>query len=147
MQDYLWAVAFATAAAQVTLKMGSSQQTFLVSAGVTKLKLPSAAGKITVQMTRSGQTIVDQTPAGFTYITNPVKCRFFLMTSLLHGRLTMPPDRQSQCLGRFGHGYSWLWFFHYYGDYYFHLYFDSHFNRHFNRHPYDYFCGWLNLDV
>jgi len=70
-EDFLWAAVFSTAQASVTLKMGGSQQTFAVGPGVTKLKIPTAPGQITVAMVRNGQTIIDQTPNDFTFITNP----------------------------------------------------------------------------
>jgi len=72
----MWAVAFATAPATVILKCGSSSNTFSVGSGVTKLKIPLSPGKMTVQMIRSGQRIVDYTPDGYTYITNPATCGY-----------------------------------------------------------------------
>ena len=73
----MWAVVFATGPATVVLKCGSSSNTFSVASGVTKLKIPLSPGKMTVQMIRSGQRIVDYTPDGYTYITNPATCGYF----------------------------------------------------------------------
>ncbi|PPR05439.1 hypothetical protein CVT26_011317 [Gymnopilus dilepis] len=71
-EDSMWAAVFATSPATVTLKCGSSSSTFSAPAGVTTLKIPLSAGKMTVQMVRSGQTIIDYTPTDYTYVTNPV---------------------------------------------------------------------------
>lgn len=70
----MWAAVFAPSAATVTLSCGSSTQTFNVNAGVTKLKIPLAPGKMSVKMVRNGQTIIEYTPSGYTYVTNPVTC-------------------------------------------------------------------------
>jgi len=75
-QDTMWAAVYATSSATVTLKCGGSQSQFNVNAGVNKLKIPLSPGKMTVQMSRNGQTIIDYTPNDYTYITNPVKCEF-----------------------------------------------------------------------
>ncbi len=75
MQDTMWAAVFATAPATVILKCGGSSNSFNVNAGVSKLKIPLAAGKMTVQMTRNGQTTINYTPDEFTYVTNPVLCK------------------------------------------------------------------------
>jgi glucan endo-1,3-alpha-glucosidase len=72
----MWAAIFATSAATVTLKCGGSSNTFTVNAGVTKLKIPLAVGKMTVKMVRYGQNIINYTPDAYTYVTNPVQCRF-----------------------------------------------------------------------
>ncbi|KAF5376288.1 hypothetical protein D9615_008530 [Tricholomella constricta] len=75
--DMLWAVVFATSPSTVTLTVGSSTQTFTnVPAGVSKLKIPLAPGKITVRMVKNGATVIQQTPSDYTYITNPVKYNF-----------------------------------------------------------------------
>ncbi|KAF8900122.1 glycosyl hydrolase family 71-domain-containing protein [Gymnopilus junonius] len=71
-EDSMWAAVFATSSATVTLKCGSSSNTFSAPAGVTTLKIPLSPGKMTVQMVRSGQTIINYTPSDYTYITNPV---------------------------------------------------------------------------
>ena len=67
---------FSTADASVTLKLGGSQQTFNVGPGVSKLKIPTAPGQITVTMVRNGQTIINQSPTDFTFINNPALCTF-----------------------------------------------------------------------
>ncbi|KAJ2929777.1 hypothetical protein H1R20_g7349, partial [Candolleomyces eurysporus] len=74
--DYLWVAVFATSPAQVILKSGGNSQSFNVNSGVSKLRVPSAAGKITVQMVRGGQMIIDRTPDDFTYVTNPVRYNY-----------------------------------------------------------------------
>ncbi|KAF9456639.1 glycosyl hydrolase family 71-domain-containing protein [Collybia nuda] len=70
--DVLWAVVFSTSPSTVTLSCGSSSQTFdNVAAGVTKLKIPLAPGKITVTMIKNGATVINQTPSDYTFATNP----------------------------------------------------------------------------
>jgi len=71
----MWAVVYATGPATVVLKCGSSTNTFQVIAGVNKLKIPLSPGKMTVQMTRSNQKIIDYTPNDYTYTINPVLCQ------------------------------------------------------------------------
>ncbi|KAJ7697830.1 glycosyl hydrolase family 71-domain-containing protein [Mycena rosella] len=76
-QDYLWAAAFCSSACTVTLKCGTSTATFANQpAGVNKLKIPLAAGKITVSMIKNGQTVISKTDPDFTYVTNPTKYNF-----------------------------------------------------------------------
>lgn len=77
----MWAVAFATSEASVTLQCGSSSSTFQVTPGVTKLKIPLAPGQMSVKMVRNGQTIIDETAQNFTFTTNPILCAFFFITS------------------------------------------------------------------
>ena len=77
----MWAAVFATSKATVTLQCGSSSASFSVTPGVNLLKIPLAAGKMTVKMVRNGQTIIDQTATGFTYVLNPVLCAFFFFFS------------------------------------------------------------------
>lgn len=69
--DNMWAAVFATSKATVTLQCGSSSSTFTVNPGVNLLKIPLAAGKMTVKMVRNGQTIINQTPQDFNFVTNP----------------------------------------------------------------------------
>ena len=71
----MWAAVFATSQATVVLKCGSSSGTFSVGPGVTKLSIPLSPGQMTVQMIRSGQTIINYTPNDYTFITNPVTCK------------------------------------------------------------------------
>lgn len=71
----MWAAVYSTAPATVILKCGGSSSTFSVGAGVSKLKIPLAAGEMTVQMIRNSQTIINYTPSGYTYVTNPVLCK------------------------------------------------------------------------
>ena len=91
----MWAAVFATSKATVTLQCGSSSSTFTVNPGVNTLKIPLAAGKMTVKMVRNGQTIINQTPQDFTYNLNPATCAFFFymvvwgscLTQILYGAL------------------------------------------------------------
>ena len=75
----MWAAVFATAEATVTLQCGSSQSTFTVNKGVNQLKIPLAAGQMTVKMVRNGKTIINETPPSseYTYNLHPVLCTFF----------------------------------------------------------------------
>lgn len=70
-EDYLWTLVLATQPGQVTLACGSSKQQFTVDSGVNKLKLPLSPGRITISMVRDGRTLINQTPADFTYSSNP----------------------------------------------------------------------------
>jgi glucan endo-1,3-alpha-glucosidase len=83
VQDSLWAAVFATSSCTVTLTIGSSSQTFNVGAGVSNLQIPLAPGQITVTMVRNGQTVINQTPDDFTFITDPVLCEFRLYGIML----------------------------------------------------------------
>ncbi|KAF9559027.1 hypothetical protein CPC08DRAFT_763569 [Agrocybe pediades] len=71
-EDSMWAAVFAAAPATVVLECGSSTNTFQVNPGVNKIKIPLSPGKMTVQMSRNGQTIINYTPNDYTYISNPV---------------------------------------------------------------------------
>ena len=79
IQDFMWAVAFATSEATVTLQCGSSSSSFNVTAGVNKLKIALAAGGMSVKMIRNGQTIISETAQNYTYVLNPVLCAFFFL--------------------------------------------------------------------
>ncbi|KAJ7479209.1 glycosyl hydrolase family 71-domain-containing protein [Mycena latifolia] len=71
-EDYLWAAAFCSSVCTVTLKCGSSSATFTNQpAGVNKLKIPLAAGQITVSMVKNGQTVISKTEPNYHYVTNP----------------------------------------------------------------------------
>jgi len=71
-EDSMWAAVFATSQATVTLQCGSSSSTFTVSTGVTTLKIPLAAGEMSVKMVRNARTIIDETAQNYTYVLNPV---------------------------------------------------------------------------
>jgi len=72
MEDTIWAVAMTTAPATVTLSTGAQTQTFDVPAGVSKLSLPIAAGgSMHGSIVRSGQTVVDLQPQGFSFNGSP----------------------------------------------------------------------------
>ncbi|KAJ7231968.1 glycoside hydrolase [Mycena rebaudengoi] len=76
-QDFLWAAAFCSSTCTVTLKCGSSSQTFQnLPHGVNKLKLPLAAGQITVSMVKNGKTVINKTPSDFRFVTNPAIYNF-----------------------------------------------------------------------
>ena len=78
----MWAAVFATAEATVTLQCGSSSSTFTVNKGVNQLKIPLAAGQMTVKMVRNGKTIINETPPSseYTYNLHPVLCTFFFFS-------------------------------------------------------------------
>ncbi len=73
-QEYMWAVVFATSPATVTLGIGSYRQDFQVGSGITKLKIGLQPGQMMVQMVRSGQTVIYQSPSDFTYSYSTDKC-------------------------------------------------------------------------
>ncbi|WVQ97182.1 hypothetical protein IAU59_004292 [Kwoniella sp. CBS 9459] len=71
-EDYLYAVVLSTEGAEVTLTSGSNTQTFTVSAGLSKLKIPLSAGSISGSITRSGSTVASyDAGSSFTYTTTP----------------------------------------------------------------------------
>ncbi|PFH50093.1 glycoside hydrolase family 71 protein, partial [Amanita thiersii Skay4041] len=70
--DYLWAVVFATSTSTITLQSGVSSQTFNnVPAGVTKLKIPLASGKVAVTMFRNAQKVIDHREDNFEFGATP----------------------------------------------------------------------------
>lgn len=75
--DNLYAVVMATSAATVTLKSGSTSQTFSVSAGVNKLKMPSAVGSMSGTIVRGGSTIASYNAgSAFQYTNSPSTYNF-----------------------------------------------------------------------
>ncbi|OCF33259.1 hypothetical protein I316_05000 [Kwoniella heveanensis BCC8398] len=76
-EDYLYAVVLSTDGAEVTLTSGGSSQTFTVSAGLSKLKIPLSAGSISGSITRSGSTVASyDAGSSFTYTTTPSTYNF-----------------------------------------------------------------------
>lgn len=73
----MWAVAFATSEATVTLQCGSSSSTFTVTSGVNKLKINLAEGEMSVKMVRNGQTIISETAENYRYVLKPDSCASF----------------------------------------------------------------------
>ena len=70
--DNLYAVVLAKSDATVTLTSGSSSESFSVSAGLTKLKMASAVGSISAQMTRSGSVVASYSAgSAFSYTDSP----------------------------------------------------------------------------
>lgn len=75
--DNLYAAVFATSAGSVTLTSGSTSQTFTVTAGLNKLKMPLAAGAIGGQLTRNGATVASYDSTGsFAYDLTPATYNF-----------------------------------------------------------------------
>ncbi|KAG2005566.1 SEC14 cytosolic factor [Coprinopsis cinerea AmutBmut pab1-1] len=75
-EDFLWAAVFATHPATVTLRLGSSSGTFQVPLGVSKLKIPTAPGRIGVKMERGGVVLVDKTDGGFEFVERPARYNY-----------------------------------------------------------------------
>ncbi|KAJ7612255.1 glycosyl hydrolase family 71-domain-containing protein [Roridomyces roridus] len=77
-QDYLWVAAFCSSTCTVTLQSGSPGATTFsnLPAGVNKLKIPLSAGRVTVSMIKSGQTVISKTDQDFMYTTSPAKYNF-----------------------------------------------------------------------
>lgn len=76
----MWAAAFVTSKATVTLQCGSSSSTFPVTPGVNKLKIPLAEGEMSVKMVRNGQTIISETAQGYYFdLKPPALCASFLL--------------------------------------------------------------------
>lgn len=78
----MWAAVFAVAPSTVTLRIGSSQQTFNVGSGVTKLKIPTAPGRIYVKMARGGVTMVEKEDMNFEFTDRPVRCESMVVPNL-----------------------------------------------------------------
>ncbi|KAG6907007.1 hypothetical protein DXG01_010975 [Tephrocybe rancida] len=57
VSDTLWAAAFLTSPASVTLTIGSSSKTFDVPKGVTRLSIPLSPGTISVSVARAGKMV------------------------------------------------------------------------------------------
>ncbi|KAJ7851193.1 glycosyl hydrolase family 71-domain-containing protein [Mycena leptocephala] len=94
-QDYLWVAAFCSSTCTVTLEVGSSTGTFTNQpAGVNKLKIPLAAGGITVGMVKNGQTVISQTEPNYQYVLNPTKYNFnaFVGAATATGGSTTPTN-------------------------------------------------------
>lgn len=71
--DNLYAVALLKAAATVTINSGSNTQTWILPAGLTKMKLPSASGAIGGKIMRGGSQVAAYDSAGeFSYTESPV---------------------------------------------------------------------------
>ncbi|KAF8494304.1 alpha-1,3-glucanase [Gautieria morchelliformis] len=75
-QDYLWAVVFAVAPAQVTLISGSTSTCFEVPSGVTKLKVPCSPGAQCADMSRDRKILIQLRPMGFNFRANPEAYNF-----------------------------------------------------------------------
>ncbi len=106
-QEYMWAVVFATSPATVTLGIGSYRQDFQVGSGITKLKIGLQPGQMMVQMVRSGQTVIYQSPSDFTYSYSTDKCGLASWTLIL-GDLIPPLDNYNvyaSAASTFGHRY------------------------------------------
>jgi len=89
-QDFLWAAVFSTSTCSVTLQAGSSTQTFNnIGPGVSKLKIPLAPGRITVTMVKAGQTVINESPSDFTFITNPALCERLLSIGLYNTQFVL----------------------------------------------------------
>jgi len=79
-EDYLYAVVLAQSDAVVTLTAGSNTETYLVSEGLTKLKIASSAGSMSGTMTRSGDVVASYTAgSAFVYTDSPATYNFNYM--------------------------------------------------------------------
>jgi len=56
------------------LQQGSNSRTFDLSAGVHKLKLDSAVGRIRVRIQRNDVIIAEDAPMDFYYTNTPIRC-------------------------------------------------------------------------
>lgn len=76
--DYLWAVVFTVAPAQVTLTSGSTSRCFDVPGGVTKLKLLCSPGAQSANLSRNQPNFksIQLQPIGFNFITEPETYNF-----------------------------------------------------------------------
>ncbi|KAI0073437.1 hypothetical protein K474DRAFT_1603338 [Panus rudis PR-1116 ss-1] len=75
--DFLWAVVLLPSPGSVTLTCGPNSQTFSVSAGLSKLKLPfTTSCSVSSQIVRNGVTTVSFNPPGFNFNTNPPSYNF-----------------------------------------------------------------------
>ncbi|KAG8900569.1 hypothetical protein FRC01_010083 [Tulasnella sp. 417] len=73
--DLLWVVLFSTGSGSLKVTMGSSSQTYSVSAGVNKITLPLAqASSVTTALTRNGAQVFNFQSNAVTYTNgNPSK--------------------------------------------------------------------------
>ncbi len=75
--DELYAIVFATAPGTVTLVSGSTSTDFAVTAGVNKIKMPSAVGSIGATLKRSNQQVFTcNSGSDFSYTNNPTTYNF-----------------------------------------------------------------------
>ena len=72
-EDYLYAVILSQADAIVTLTSGSFSQSFSVSTGLTKLKMPSSTGSISGQISRSNSVVASYHAGSAFYYTESPK--------------------------------------------------------------------------
>jgi len=78
--DNLYAVVLTKADAIVALTSGSTTQTFSVSAGLTKLKMPSSTGSMSGQIHRSGSLVASYSAGSkFSYTDSPSTYNFNYM--------------------------------------------------------------------
>ncbi|KAH7923313.1 glycoside hydrolase family 71 protein [Leucogyrophana mollusca] len=76
-KDYLWAVAFLTTPAYVTLSCGVTRQTALLGMGVSKIQLPLVSScSVEASVDRGGVNVIDFKPLGFNFQTNPIVYNF-----------------------------------------------------------------------
>ncbi|KAF8915274.1 glycosyl hydrolase family 71-domain-containing protein [Mucidula mucida] len=74
--EYMWAVVY--------------RQDFQVGSGITKLKIGLQPGQMMVQMVRSGQTVIYQSPSDFTYSYSTDKYNYNVYASAATGAPTSP---------------------------------------------------------
>lgn len=74
--DNLYAMVFAKDAGTLTLTAGSTSQTFAVTAGVNKVKMPSAEGKFSAKLVRGGSTTASLDSGSFSYTNTPATYNF-----------------------------------------------------------------------
>jgi glucan endo-1,3-alpha-glucosidase len=75
--DNLYAIVMATGPATVTLTSGATSQQFSVSAGLNKLKMPSAVGSMSGKVVRSGSTVASYNAgSAYTYTETPKTYNF-----------------------------------------------------------------------
>ena len=74
--DNLYAVVLTTGPAQVTLTSGGNTQTFSVSGGLSKLKIPAGFGGLSGSIVRNGNTVASYASSGFSYTATPQTYNF-----------------------------------------------------------------------
>ncbi|KIY46772.1 hypothetical protein FISHEDRAFT_75298 [Fistulina hepatica ATCC 64428] len=74
--DAVWAAVFATSTGTVTLKSGTNTASYSVTSGVNTVTVAQATGTMAVNMVRNGQTIINYTPTGFTFVATPTSYNY-----------------------------------------------------------------------
>ncbi|EGN97109.1 glycoside hydrolase family 71 protein [Serpula lacrymans var. lacrymans S7.3] len=94
-QDYLWAMAFLATPGNVVLTCGSTTETWQLSSGVSKLKLPlSSSCSVQASISKDGVTTLKLNPPGFDFSTNPPSYNFNAFVAGSSPLISTPPTSE-----------------------------------------------------